>query len=249
MEKETLLKMTSISKAFGAVQALQDVDLEVAKGEVIGLVGDNGAGKSTLMKILMGAYNHDKGEIEFKGNNVSFKSPIEARNNGIEIIYQDLALCEEMDIAGNLFLGKELTKGSRRKGLIRLLDKKLMAQESTKMLDKLKINIPDPKTKVKFMSGGQRKAVAIGRAVYWDADLTIMDEPTAALAVKEINNVLELIQSLKTHGVSVIFISHNLQEVFAVTDRIVVLRRGMLAGVKNTPETTINEIVEMMVGS
>lgn len=243
---QPLVKMVNICKRFGAVEALKNVNFEVGEREIVGLVGDNGAGKSTLMKVLTGAYSADSGDIYFEGKKVHFSHPIESRKMGIEMIYQDLALAEDIDIAGNIFLGRE-PKKKILGNLFSLMDIKKMHKESEKTLKKLNINIPSTKRKVRILSGGQRKAVAIGRATYWDAKLVIMDEPTAALAIREVSKVLELIKGIRERGISVVFISHNLQEVFSIVDRIVVLRSGELAGARKINETDMDEIARLMI--
>lgn len=246
MNEKPLIRMVNISKRFGAVEALKKVNFEVGYGEIVGLVGDNGAGKSTLVKISTGAYTPDEGEIFFEGEKVKFIHPLESRSRGIEMIYQDLALAEDINIAGNIFLGRELKRGFWGK-LMKIMDIKKMEKESQQTLKKLKISIPSVKRKVRILSGGQRKSVAIGRAICWNAKIVIMDEPTAALGLRELNNVLELIKRLKERGVSVVFISHNLQEIFSTVDRIVALRSGELAGVRRVNETTQDEIARLMI--
>jgi len=247
MKFSPIVRIVNISKHFGGVRALEKVNLEIYPREIIGLVGDNGAGKSTLMKILSGVYSPDEGEIFFKGEKVTFFNPIHAKEMGIEMVYQDLALCDNLNVYENIFLGREPVKKFLG-NLVRIIDTKTMEKKSMRVLEELKIGISNMKTKVSNFSGGQRKAVAIGRALLHRAKLLIMDEPTAALAVKEIGKVLQLIKQLRERGVSVIFISHNLQEIFATVDRIVVLRAGKLAGVKLTKETNMEEIVSLMVG-
>lgn len=246
-ENEPLVKLRGISKHFGGVQALNSIDFDVYPSEIVGLVGDNGAGKSTLMKVLSGVYQSDGGEISFEGKIVKFVDPLHAKRIGIEMVYQDLALCDNMNIPENIFLAREPIKRFLG-GFIKTVDTKKMNNESEKILKRLKIGVSNIKAKVKTLSGGQRKAVAIGRALLNRAKLLIMDEPTAALAVKEIEKVLFLIKQLRERGISVVFISHNLQEIFSTVDKIVVLRAGKLAGVKRTEETNIEEIVSLMVG-
>ncbi len=240
-----LLRARGISKRFGAVQALREVDVDLYPAEVLGLVGDNGAGKSTLIKILSGVYVPDSGTLELEGRPVRFTSPREARAAGIETIYQDLALCENLDVAGNIFLGRELGHGW---GPLRVLARTAMEEAAAQVLKRLEIHLPSVRTLVRHLSGGQRQAVAISRAVYWDARIVIMDEPTAALGVRERARVLELVRRLREQGKSVIIISHSLPDIFAVCDRIVVLRRGVKVGERRTEETTEEEIVRMMVG-
>ncbi len=240
-----LLRARGISKRFGAVQALRDVDVDLYPAEVLGLVGDNGAGKSTLIKILSGVYVPDSGTLELEGRPVRFNSPREARAAGIETIYQDLALCENLDVAGNIFLGRELGHG---RGPLRVLARTAMEEAAAQVLKRLEIHLPSVRTLVRHLSGGQRQAVAISRAVYWDARIVIMDEPTAALGVRERARVLELVRRLREQGKSVIIISHSLPDIFAVCDRIVVLRRGVKVGERRIGETTEEEVVRMMVG-
>jgi len=240
-----ILRAVGIWKRFGAVQALQDVSLDLYAGEVLGLVGDNGAGKSTLIKILSGVYLPDRGTVELDGRPVRFTSPRDARAMGIETIYQDLALAENIDVAGNIFLGRELGYGW---GVLRVLARHRMEEEASRVLDRLEIVVPSVRTLVRSLSGGQRQAVAIGRAVYWDARIVIMDEPTAALGVRERARVLDLVRRLREGGVAVIMISHSMPDVFAVCDRILVLRRGVKVGERRTAETSEEEIVRLMVG-
>jgi len=241
-----LLRARGISKRFGAVQALQDVDVDLYPGEVLGLVGDNGAGKSTLIKILSGVYPPDAGSIELEGRPVRFTSPREARAAGIETIYQDLALAENLDVAGNIFLGREPGFGW---GVLRILARRQMEAASAQVLQRLEIQLPSVRTLVRYLSGGQRQAVAISRAVYWEARIVIMDEPTAALGVRERSRVLDLVRRLRDEGKSVLLISHSMPDIFAVCDRIVVLRRGLKVGERHTAQTTEEEIVRMMMGS
>ncbi|MDR7417218.1 MAG: ATP-binding cassette domain-containing protein, partial [Armatimonadota bacterium] len=225
--------------------ALQDVDVDLYPGEVLGLVGDNGAGKSTLIKILSGVYPPDAGSIELEGRPVRFTSPREARAAGIETIYQDLALAENLDVAGNIFLGREPGYGW---GVLRILARRQMETASTQVLQRLEIQLPSVRTLVRHLSGGQRQAVAISRAVYWEARIVIMDEPTAALGVRERSRVLDLVRRLRDEGKSVLLISHSMPDIFAVCDRIVVLRRGLKVGERQTAQTTEEEIVRMMMG-
>jgi ABC-type sugar transport system ATPase subunit len=243
-----VLECVEVSKRFGGVHALNRVSFEVGRGEVLALAGDNGAGKSTLIKIVSGVLRPDEGEIRYKGEPVAFTGPRQARERGIETIYQDLALADNLDVGENVFLGRE--PKSRVLGLLPRIDRRAMREAAHEVLDTLDIDIPRRKLRepVRNLSGGQRQAVAIGRAIYWKAELLIMDEPTAALGVPEQRKVRELIMRLKTQGVAVIFISHNLQDIFAVADRILVLRRGLKAGERLPAETTGDEIVKLMVG-
>ena len=242
-----VLQAKDLQKHFGGLIAVDHVSLEIRSGEVVGLLGDNGAGKSTLIKLISGVYRPDGGQIVFNEEEVSFSSPMEARNRGIETIYQDLALCENLDAVSNIFLGRERVR--RRLGLLRELDDGYMLAETRKILEQLDIKIPDPLKPIRQLSGGQRQAVAIARAIYWNARLMIMDEPTAALGVVEQQKVLQLVRTLREHRVPVILISHNMQDVFAVADRAIVMRHGKKAGEVLIEETNSNEIVGLMVGA
>jgi ABC-type sugar transport system ATPase subunit len=238
-----LLEARGICKAFLHVQALQDVDFRVYPGEIVALVGDNGAGKSTLMKILCGAYHADRGRIFIDGREVTVRNPHDAQALGIAVVYQDLALVNQRDVASNVFLGREPKRG------IGLVDKPRMVRESRQVLQRLKINIPSVYAQVGLLSGGQRQAVAIARAIHQGGRLIFMDEPTAALGVQEQAKVLKLIEDLKAEGTAVVVVSHNLQHVFHVADRIVVLRGGRNAGERLKAETTPEEIVRLIVGA
>lgn len=248
--KQSLVYMKNIWKRFGAVEALRGVDFRVGYAEVVGLVGDNGAGKSTLMKVLTGVYLPDQGQIYWQGQPVQILSPQHSRALGIEMIYQDLALAKKQDVALNVFLGREPTK-RYLKGLVKILDKKKMVMDCQRLLKQLGIDIASPYQKVYTLSGGQQQAVAIARALsaLRAPRLVIMDEPTAALAVKEVGKVLDLIRRLKAQGISVILISHRLADIFEVCDRIVVLRRGQKVGDKPASETNMEEIVQLMIGA
>jgi simple sugar transport system ATP-binding protein len=243
---EPLLEVRNLSKNFGPVQALNDLSMMVRAGEVVALAGDNGAGKTTLIKAISGVYQPSSGEIFLKGNPVSFSSPQEARDKGIETIYQDLALADNLTIGANIFLGREPMR--RAFGILPVLDRAKMAEAAKSTMALLDFHVSRLDAPVSNFSGGQRQAVAIGRAVYWDAQILIMDEPTAALGVPEQRKVISLIHQLKAQGRGVIFISHNLQDIFAVADRIVVLRRGLQAGERRISDTTHDEVVKMMVG-
>ena len=219
-----LVEMRCIHKAFGAVKALDGASLSIDAGEVLGLVGDNAAGKSTLMKVLSGAYLPDKGHIHVDGQPVHIASPADARALGIEMVYQDLALTDNLDVAANLFMGREVTKH------LGWLDGKQMRRRTTELVQRLKIDVPDIGQVVGTLSGGQRQAVAIGRAMAFDARLIIMDEPTAALSATAADKVLDVIRGLKAHGVAVIIINHRMDEVRRVTDRIAVMQHGRMVG-------------------
>ena len=245
---DPILSMRQIVKRFGGLTAVDHVDFDLYAGEVVGLVGDNGAGKSTLIKCLSGVYHPDEGEIVFKGAPVSFTTPIDARDAGIETIYQDLALAGNLDVSANIFMGREAKKRYLG-GLVRTLDDAYMLAEAKDVLDSLDIRIPNYRAQIDKLSGGQRQAVAIARAVYWKAQLMVMDEPTNNLGVPEQRKVLEVIRRLRGQDVPVILISHTLPDVFAVTDRIVIMHRGQKVAEKKTSETDSQEVVEYMVGA
>ena len=241
-----VLDVKSVSKRFGGVQALDDVSIHLNEGEVLALAGDNGAGKSTLIKVISGVYHPDYGDIIFNNKSIQLDNPKFAREKGIETIYQDLALADNLNVGANIFLGRE---PMTTKFGVPVINRELMLSESKKVLKNLEINIPESSLEepVGKLSGGQRQAVAIGRALYWNAKLLIMDEPTAALGVPEQRNVMDLIKKLKEQKVSIIFISHNLTDIFQASDRIVVLRRGIKAGERIISETNSDEIVKLMV--
>jgi len=241
-----VLDVKSVSKRFGGVQALDNVSIHLNEGEVLALAGDNGAGKSTLIKVVSGVYHPDDGDIIFNNENIQLDNPRFAREKGIETIYQDLALADNLNVGANIFLGRE---PMTTKFGVPIINRELMLSESKKVLKNLEINIPESSLEepVGKLSGGQRQAVAIGRALYWNAKLLIMDEPTAALGVPEQRNVMDLIKKLKEQKVSIIFISHNLTDIFQASDRIVVLRRGIKAGERMINETNSDEIVKLMV--
>lgn len=243
---EPLLEIRNLSKSFGPVKALNDVSMEVHAGEVVALAGDNGAGKTTLIKAISGVYPPTSGEIIVRGKPVAFETPQDARDNGIETIYQDLALADNLSIGANIFLGREPMR--KAFGFLPVLDRRAMAQAARETMAILDFHVSRLDAPVSNFSGGQRQAVAIGRAVYWDTQILIMDEPTAALGVPEQRKVIELIHNLKAQGRGVIFISHNLQDIFAVADRIIVLRRGIMAGARDIAETSHDEVVKLMVG-
>jgi ABC-type sugar transport system ATPase subunit len=244
---QPILQVKDLYKHFGGLVAVDHVSLDIHPGEVVGLLGDNGAGKSTLIKMISGVYKPDGGQVLLDGAAVSFTTPLEARRHGIETIYQDLALCENLDASANIFLGRESIR--YQLGIFRVLHRSYMLRESRLVLDQLDIRIPELRNPINKLSGGQRQAVSIARAVYWNAHLMIMDEPTAALGVPEQLKVLELIRTLRNQGVPVILISHNMQDVFAVADRAIVMRRGSKAGEVKISDTSENEVVSLMVGA
>src|SRR6266567_6948037 len=244
---QPILEIRDLYKRFGGLVAVNRVSMQIYPGEVVGLLGDNGAGKSTLIKMISGVYQPDGGQIILDGKPMTFSTPQDARRQGIETIYQDLALCENLDASSNIFLGRERLRPQL--GVFRVLDRPYMQQESSQVLDQLDIRIPDLHSPIRQLSGGQRQAVSIARAVYWNARLMIMDEPTAALGVPEQLKVLELVRTLRNRGVPVILISHNMQDVFAVADRVIVMRRGSKAGEVRISDTNENDVVGMMVGA
>jgi simple sugar transport system ATP-binding protein len=235
------VRLKGIKKRFGAIEALRGVDLDIHPGECLGLVGDNAAGKSTLSKILSGAYIPDEGTIELNGEPVVFITPADARARQIEMVYQDLSLCDTIDIPGNLFLGREPTRGG-------LLDRNRMRHEARHMLDNLEIRIPNINALVEMLSGGQRQSIAICRAVAFAPRVLIMDEPTSALAVAEVEAVLALISRIKQSGVSVVLITHRLQDLFRVCDRIAVMYEGTKVAERSITETNLEELIRLIVG-
>ena len=245
--RQPVLQVKDLFKHFGGLVAVDHVSLEVYPGEVVGLLGDNGAGKSTLIKLVSGVYRPDGGRIIYNGQEAAFSSPMDARQQGIETIYQDLALCENLDAPANIFLGREPIR--HRLGIFRELNRAYMEREARQVLDQLDIHIPDLRRPIRQLSGGQRQAVAIARAVYWNARLMIMDEPTAALSIPEQRKVLQLVRTLRERGVPVLIISHNLPDAFEVADRIIVMRRGRKAGERITSATNDNEVVGLIVGA
>jgi fructose transport system ATP-binding protein len=236
-----------ISKAYGHVQALRDVDLTLEKGEILALVGDNGAGKSTLIKILSGAVQPDAGEIRVDGETVTFQSPVAARSYGIETVYQDLAVVPMLDVAENLFLGRELRAGKTR--MIPFIAKRAMRRQAETQLKQLNIGIGSVRQRVETLSGGQRQAVAVARAPMFGKRVVIMDEPTAALGVKETAAVTDLIRLIGSHGLAIILISHNMPQVQELSDRIVVLRAGRRVGVLETEQTDVEQITRLITGA
>jgi simple sugar transport system ATP-binding protein len=235
-----LVEMRGISKAFGAIQALKDIELRLFPGEILGLVGDNSAGKSTLMKILSGAYQRDSGEVQIEGQPTHFRNPQDSRGRGIEMIYQDFALCGNMDIASNMFLGRW-----PRRGLF--VDRRRMEEEASVVLKKLKVDVASVRLKVETLSGGRQQSVAIARAIVSDPKVVILDEPTANLSVTATAQLLDTMLELKSHGVAQIIISHRLNDIFAVGDRVMVLKRGRLVGDRVVKQTSEDEVLGMIV--
>lgn len=244
---EPLLRVQNLVKRFGGLTAVNHVSLDVFPGEIVGLVGDNGAGKSTLIKMISGVYHPNAGDIYFDGKLVRINNPSQARGIGIETIYQDLALAGNLPMSANIFLGRE-HKRRYLGGLIRILDERFMLAESQKLLKELDVHIPSVRTEIDNLSGGQRQAIAIVRALYWNARLLIMDEPTNNLGVAQQNQVIALIRRLKDQGVPIIVISHTMRDIFAVSDRIVVLHRGRKVADKRKENTSSEEIVQYIMG-
>jgi D-xylose transport system ATP-binding protein len=242
---EPLLALKGYSKSFGAVEALKDVDLEVRGGEVLGLVGDNGAGKSTLIKAIAGVQPADEGEARFEGRPVSLGTPQDAAGLGIATVYQDLALCENLDVVANLFLGKEVSNGGRV-----VLDETAMEQRSGELLGSLGVTtIRSVRIDVERLSGGQRQAIAIARSLLGEPKMVLLDEPTAALGVVQTAQILAMIKRLRERGLGVIVISHNLADVFEVADRVAVLRLGRMAGEFEIGASSQEEIVAAITGA
>jgi ABC-type sugar transport system ATPase subunit len=244
----SLLQIKGVTKSFGAVQVLRGVDLVIERGTVTGLVGDNGAGKSTLMKAITGIYSIDEGDILFDGHSMAGMEPGARRALGIEMIYQDLALAKQQDVSANIFLGREPVK--RAFGFLPgYVDKARMDAEAQKMIDRLGARIPSIHRPVGMFSGGQQQTVAIARALTFNPKLVIMDEPTAALAVREVESVLKLIRQMRDEGIAVILISHRLNDVMEVTDRVVVLRQGRIEADLVTKQTHMRDVVGYIVGA
>jgi len=242
-----LIETKNITKRFGGLTAVDRVSFGVEAGEVVALLGDNGAGKSTLVKMLSGVHHPDGGQIFYDGEEIHLNTPIDALSIGIETIYQDLSLAENLNVYSNIFLGREKTE--KKLGIFNVLDHKYMYDESLSVLKKLNIKVPSLRNNVRTLSGGQRQAVAISRSIYWNAKVLIMDEPTAALGVSQQQQVLDLVLSLKDHGIAIIIISHQMHDVFSVADRLIVMCRGEKVGDLIRTETTTEEIVNLIVGS
>ncbi len=245
--RRPIIEVKGISKHFGQVRALDRVDFEAYPGEVVGLVGDNGAGKSTLIKIMAGAYQPDEGHYFFEGREVHVHSPRDATNLGIATVYQDLALSDNLDVVANLYLGREDTFGLP--GPLALLDEVDMEKRASEVLKQLSINIPSVRTPVASLSGGQRQTVAVARSAMWDARLLIFDEPTAALGVAQTRQVLDLVKRLRDRGLAVVLISHNLANVFAVCDRIIVVRLGRRVATFDVRESSREDVVAAITGA
>ena len=241
-----LLELRGVSKAFGAVQALSDVRFDVHPSEVVALVGDNGAGKSTLIKIIAGIYAVDSGTVLWEGREVSIRSPKDSTALGIATVYQDLALCDNLDVVANLYLGRESAAGP---GAAAILDEVSMEKRSIDVLRRLSVKIPSVRTTVASLSGGQRQSVAVARSVLWDNRVVLLDEPTAALGVAQTKEVLDLVHRLRDEGHGVVIISHNLADVFEVADRITVLRLGRYVGSFDRRSVSREQLVALMTGA
>ncbi|GGO94514.1 ATP-binding cassette domain-containing protein [Wenjunlia tyrosinilytica] len=237
------LRLDRIRKEFGGVVAVENFSLDIHPGQIVALVGDNGAGKSTIVKIVSGVHHPTSGSIALHGDQVHFPDASAARGHGIEVVYQDLALADMQPVYMNMFLGRELVTGPLRR-----LDKKRMASQTQALVDELDVRIPSARATIRELSGGQRQGVAIARATHWATSLVLMDEPTAALGVAETARAEQLMRQLRERGRAILLVSHNLDQVFRVADRIAVLRRGAQIGVRETAKTTHNEIVSMITG-
>ncbi|AMS44465.1 ATP-binding cassette domain-containing protein (plasmid) [Aminobacter sp. NyZ550] len=237
-----VLGLNDIRKTFGGIVAIENFSLEVYPGEIVALVGDNGAGKSTLIKIISGVYLPTSGSIAIEGETVAMSNATMARAHGIEVVYQDLALADQQTVYMNMFLGREPTNA------LGLLDRRRMIAETEKLVTELDVRIPSAHSTIRDLSGGQRQGVAIARATHWASKLILLDEPTAALGVAETAKVEEIVASLKTRNIGVLIISHSLDQVFKLSDRICVLRRGKQIGVRETKKTDKNEIIAMITG-
>jgi simple sugar transport system ATP-binding protein len=241
----TALEIAGLSKRFGAIEALTDVSLAIRSGQVVGLMGDNGAGKSTLVKMVAGNFPPSAGEIRIDGTAMHFHNPIDARSKGIEVVYQDLALCDNLTAAANVFLGREIKK---RFGVTTVLDHRAMNERAATLFAELKSETR-PRDVVRSMSGGQRQAVAIARTRLSEPKIVLMDEPTAAISVRQVAEVLNLIRHLRDEGIAVVLISHRMPDVFAVCDRIAVLRRGRKVADKPVGETSPEEVTGLITGA
>ncbi len=243
MNTAPALSLRNIHKSFGGIVAVEDLSLDVNRGEIVALVGDNGAGKSTVVKIIAGMYQPSSGEMRLAGELVHFIEPSQSQAKGVQVIYQDLALAESQPVYMNLFLGREKTKGRFSN-----LDRTAMIAETEELMRELNVSIPSVKSAVRRLSGGQRQAVAIARATHWATNLVLMDEPTAALGITETAKVEDIIIGLKARDLAILIVSHSLDQVFRLSDHICVLRRGKQIGVRQTKQTDKNEIVSMITG-
>ena len=238
-----VLSLDRVHKSFGGITAIEEFSLDLAAGEVVALVGDNGAGKSTLVKMIAGAHKPTSGRILIDGEEVSFADASQSQSKGIQVVYQDLALADSQSVYMNLFLGRELTRGPFGR-----LDRPSMIRETEKLVEALDVRIPSARSVIRDLSGGQRQGIAIARATHWATKLVLMDEPTAALGVAETAKVEKNIESLRARNLAILIISHSLDQVFRLSDRICVLRRGKQIGIRDTRSTDKNEIVSMITG-
>jgi simple sugar transport system ATP-binding protein len=243
MNTAPALSLRNIHKSFGGIVAVEDLSLDINRGEIVALVGDNGAGKSTVVKIIAGMHQPSSGEMRLAGELVHFVEPSQSQAKGVQVIYQDLALAESQPVYMNLFLGREKTKGRFGK-----LDRTAMIAETEELMRELNVNIPSVKSIIRRLSGGQRQAIAIARATHWATNLVLMDEPTAALGIAETAKVEDIITGLKARDLAILIVSHSLDQVFRLSDHICVLRRGKQIGVRRTEQTDKNEIVSMITG-
>ena len=247
-KRAPILHLQHIDKRFGAIQALADVEFEVYADEVVGLVGDNGAGKSTLVKIIAGVYRPDAGQYFFEGREIAPSNPRAVTDRGIETVYQDLALCDNLDVVANLFLGRERVRAVVP-GLVKTIDEIDMEREALRVIDDLYVHIPSVRSRVATLSGGQRQSVAVARAVMWNSRVVLLDEPTAALGVEQTRLVKALIRRLRERGLGVVMISHNLADIFDVADRIIVLRLGRRAATFDTRTANPEQVVATITGA
>lgn len=238
-----------LTKRYGAITACEDVDIDIPRGEIVAIVGDNGAGKSTVLKMMVGAIQPDAGELIKNGQEIRLTSTLDAHNYGIEVVFQDLALCPNLDVAANIFLGRELSKRSKWMPLAKVLDRQAMRVQAEAEISRLQVNIPAISgVRVGKMSGGQRQCVAVARAIFWSRDVLFMDEPTAALGVKESGAVLELVKKAKTNGVSVVMISHAMPHVMQLADRVIVMRHGHKVEEIEKQDVSMDRVVRAIVG-
>ena len=248
-KRKVILEVKGISKHFGGIKAVDDIDLKLYKGEIIAIVGDNGAGKSTLIKMISGVYKKDRGKIYINGSEVKIENTIDARSHGIETVYQDQGLVQNFNASMNLFLGREKVFSNFLGKIFKMIDYRHLKRETKKMFDMVGIEIKDIYAEVDQFSGGQKQSVVVGRAVYWGGKILIFDEPTNNLGVKQERRIIDLIKKVrKEYGVSIIIISHNIAHVFELVDRIIVLRNGKVIGEKLKAETNTNEIISMITG-
>ncbi|MET3926335.1 ATP-binding cassette domain-containing protein [Devosia sp. 2618] len=238
-----VLELQNIHKAFGGIVAVEDFSLDVRAGEIVALVGDNGAGKSTLIKIISGVHAPTTGNILLDGAPISMSSATKAREHGIEVVYQDLALADQQQVYMNLFLGREMTRGP-----FKMLDRKAMISETERLVEELDVRIPSAHATIRDLSGGQRQGIAIARATHWARKLILLDEPTAALGVAETAKAEKTVAALRSRNIGILIVSHSLDQVFRLSDRICVLRRGKQIGIRETAKTDKNEIVSMITG-